>query len=117
MTKNLEEVVFSPEKCRAELAAFKKLLDSRKELGERKDIQKFFKRRKQLSAFIGTFAPNIGPAKRLAFEFPFLGDFSADIVLGNNESGTFCVVELEDGKLYSARLSLAQLSWSAYPIR
>ncbi len=52
----------------------------------------------QDAAFIGTFAPNLRPATRLGFEFPFMGDFSADIVLGNKEKGVFCVVEFEDGK-------------------
>jgi hypothetical protein len=98
VTKNLEAIVFDPDKCRSELAAFKKLLDSKKDLGERKHIQRFFKRRRQLSAFIGTFDVNLGPARLLAFEFPFVGDFSADIVLGNRETSTFCVVEFEDGK-------------------
>jgi hypothetical protein len=101
VTKNLEEIVFNPDKCRLEIAAFKKLLQSKKELAERADIQKFFKKHKQLSAFIGTFAPNIGPATRLGYEFPFMGDFSADIVLGNKEKGVFCVIEFEDGRLDS----------------
>jgi hypothetical protein len=98
LTKTLEEVVFDPLKCRAELAAFQALLQSKTHLAERGDIQPFFKKSKQLSAFIGTFAPNIGPATHLAFEFPFLGDFSADVVLGNHKHGFFCVIEFEDGK-------------------
>ncbi len=91
-------MVFNPTQCRRDLAAFQRLLQSKKELAERADIQRFFKKRKQLSAFIGTFASNIGPAKLLGYEFPFMGDFSADIVLGNKETGVFCVVEFEDGK-------------------
>lgn len=98
MTKSLEEIKFDPAECRKELDAFKKLLDSKKQLEERKDIQEFFRNRKQLSAFIGTYAPDIGPAELIAFEFPFMGDFFADIVLGNRNSGTFCVIEFEDGK-------------------
>jgi hypothetical protein len=101
VAKNLEEVVFNPTRCRSELRAFKKLLDSRRELGERKDLQPFFRRRKQLSAFVGTFAPDIGPARQIAFEYPFLGDFSADIVLGNAKTNTFCIVEFEDGNTNS----------------
>jgi hypothetical protein len=89
---------FNPSACRRELAHLKKLLDSKVELGERADIQAFFHRRRQLSAFLGTFVPHIGPANLIAFEFPFLGDFSADIVLGNRDAGEFCVVEFEDGK-------------------
>jgi len=96
--KDLESIIYDPEQCRRDLAAFKRLLGIRKDLAERADIQAFFKKRKQLSAFIGTFAANIGPAPLLGYEFPFMGDFSADIVLGNKETGVFCVIELEDGK-------------------
>jgi len=115
VTKNLEEIIFDPAKCRTELAAFRKLLDSNRELRERKQVQQFFKKRKQLSAFIGTFAVNLGPAKLIAFEFPFMGDFSADIVLGNRETSTFCVVEFEDGKSNSIFKKVANKStteWS-----
>lgn len=97
MTKELELIAFDPAKCRNELVAFRKLLDSKERLRERKDIQKFFQQRKQLSAFIGTYAPGIGLANLIAFEFPFVGDFKADLVLGNKEANTFCVVEFEDG--------------------
>ena len=48
MTKNLEPIVFHPAQCRRDLAAFQKLLQSKKELAERADIQKFFKKRRQL---------------------------------------------------------------------
>src|SRR5258708_35579110 len=96
--KTLEEIVFDPAQCRREIAAFKKLLQSKAKLGERAEIQKFFKKRKQLSAFIGTFAAKIGLADRLAYEFPLVGDFAADIMLGNKDKGIFCAVEFEDGK-------------------
>lgn len=96
--KDFADVVFNPAKCLRELTAFGKLLHSRRNLSEREDILPFFKTRRQLSAFIGTFAPNIGPATQLAYEFPFLGDFAADLVLGNRDRGEYCVVELEDGR-------------------
>jgi hypothetical protein len=115
VTKNLEPIAFDPARCRIELAAFKTLLNSRQELGERTDIQHFFEERKQLSAFIGTYAPAIGPAALLAFEFPFLGDFVADIVLGNKENGAFCVVEFEDGKrnsIFKTVKSRSTTEWS-----
>jgi len=44
--KDLEPIAFNPTQCRRELAAFKKLLDSRKELAEQRDIQPFFKKKK-----------------------------------------------------------------------
>jgi len=46
---------------------------------------------------MGTFSPNIGPATELAFEYPFFGDFSADVLLGNKNEREFCVVEFERG--------------------
>ena len=94
MAKSLEEIVFDPARCRKELCALRKLLDSKKEeLAERSDIQSFFKNHKQLAAFMGTYAGDVGPANLIAFEFPFMGDFAADIVLGNKNKSTFCVVE------------------------
>jgi hypothetical protein len=98
VSKILQDIAFNPTQCRTELAAYKRLLDARQDLGERKDVHRFFRRRKHLSALIGTFAPDLGPAKQMAFEFPFLGDFCADLVLGNRGTGAFCVVEFEDGR-------------------
>ncbi len=96
--KEFADIVFDPAKCQRELKALGKLLASSKNLSERDDLLPFFKKRRQLSAFLGTFTPDIGPATQLAFEFPFLGDFAADIVLGNRDQGEYCVVELEDGR-------------------
>jgi hypothetical protein len=115
VTKKLNPIVFNPTRCRRDLAAFQKLLQSKKELAERSDIQQFFKKRKQLSAFIGTYASNLGPAKLLGFDFPFMGDFSADIVLGNKEKGVFCVIEFEDGKansIFTKRPKKSTTEWS-----
>ena len=116
MTKRLQEIAFDPGRCRIELAAFKKLLDSKAQLEERSDIQKFFERRKQLAAFIGTYAPDIGPAELIAFQFPFIGDFVADIVLGNRDTSTFCIIEFEDGKsnsIFKKVRTKATTEWSA----
>jgi Domain of unknown function (DUF4263) len=113
----MEEIVFDPARCRTELAAFKKLLGANNELAERKDIQHFFKKRKQLSALIGTYTGGVGPADLIAFEFPFLGDFSADIVLGDKKAGTFCAVEFEDGKLNSIFRKAANKSMTEWSPR
>ena len=98
MSKTLETIVFDPSKFEKELKAFDALLKSKMDLSERDDIQPFFKKNKQLTAYMGTFAPNIGPATELAFEYPFFGDFSADVLLGSKKAGEFCVVEFEDGR-------------------
>jgi Shedu protein SduA, C-terminal len=94
--KEFKTIVFDPAKCRKQLSQFKKLLDSKKVLIERKELQPFFRSREQLTAFFGTYAPDIGPANRLAYEFPLFGDFAADIVLGNADIGEYCLIELED---------------------
>jgi hypothetical protein len=96
--KDFADIVYDPAKCRRQVTAFGKLLASKKTLSERDELLPFFKKRPELAAFIGTYASSIGPAAQLAFEFPFLGDFAADVVLGSREHGEFCVVELEDGR-------------------
>ena len=67
MTKNLDPIVFNSTRRRADLAAFQKLLRSKKALDERADIQAFFKKRQQLASFIDTFTPNLGPATLLGY--------------------------------------------------
>jgi hypothetical protein len=94
--KEFKTIVFDPAKCRAQLKEFKRLLDSKKVLGERKELQPFFRKVEHLTAFMGTYSPDIGPANRLAYEFPLFGDFAADFILGNADAGEYCLVELED---------------------
>jgi hypothetical protein len=96
--KELADIVYDPAAVRRELTAFQRLLETKPSLSEQDDILPFFRKRRQLSAFIGTFSPDLGPAPQLGFEFPFLGDFAADIVLGDRARGEFCVVELEDDR-------------------
>jgi len=96
--KDFARVIFNPAKVKRDLAAFGRLLQSKKSLAEKQHILPFFRKRKHLSSFIGTFTPNIGPATEIAYEFPFFGDFAADLLVGNRERGEFCVVEFEDGR-------------------
>jgi len=94
--KTFEEVSFNTRQCNQELNDFRKLLQGQPTLREREHLKPFFEQAKQLSAFIGTYVPDIGPANLLAFEFEIEGDFVADIVVGNRENQTFCMVELEE---------------------
>jgi hypothetical protein len=96
MAKEFTEVEFDPARFKAELDSFRGLLESKAELGE-EEIRAFLQHSAHLTAAIGTTSGNIGVAKRFAHEFPILGDYRADIVLGNSEH-QFCFVELEDGK-------------------
>jgi Shedu protein SduA, C-terminal len=79
------------------LTALGDLLVSKPCLSEVGDIQPLFKASRHLSAFLGTFVPDIGPATELAYEFPFFGDYRAGLLVGDKSAGHFCVVEFEDG--------------------
>jgi hypothetical protein len=94
--KDFRTVLYNPKQAKKELGEFDHLLKSKASLSERKDLQPFFKKREQLSAFMGTYALDIGPGTHLAFEFPFLGDFAADVIVGNRDRGEYLVIELED---------------------
>jgi hypothetical protein len=113
--KVFKDVVYDPKKCKKELKEFGQLLKSRASLSERRDLQPFFKRRDQLSALIGTFGPNIGPAPQIAYEFPFFGDFAADMIVGNRNAREYLVIELEDGQpnsIFTKLLGKATKEWS-----
>jgi Domain of unknown function (DUF4263) len=74
------------------------LLKSKPDLSEKNDILPFFKTRNQLCAFIGTFAPDIGAAPEMSREFSFLGDFAADLIVGNRDNREYMAIEFEDGR-------------------
>ncbi|HEX3149066.1 MAG TPA: Shedu anti-phage system protein SduA domain-containing protein [Gemmataceae bacterium] len=40
----------------------------------------------------------LGRASDFVFEFPFVGDCSADLIVGDKALGIICVVEFEDGR-------------------
>src|SRR5207245_2698982 len=69
-----------------------------------------------LSAYVGTIFPEVGPATELTFQFPFFGDFKADLVLGNKVAKRFCVVEFEDGgphSVFKKQPNRGNPEWSA----
>lgn len=115
MAKSFETIVYDRAQCKRELQDFAAMLKSSAELSERKDILPFFKNRKQLSAMIGTFDARIWPVTELSHEFSFLGDFSADLLVGNRAKKHFLAVEFEDGRTDSIFKKLAAKStteWS-----
>ena len=67
MAKLFQQIIYDPAAVQRDLKAFAKLLQSKVFLAEREDVLPFFRRRKQLAAFIGTYALNIGPATELSF--------------------------------------------------
>ena len=94
--KKFENISFSARRCSEELERLRRLLAAKKSLCERKELKPWFEHSRQLSAFIGTFVPDLGPADLLAYEFEIAGDFVADIVVGSRETQTYCMVELEE---------------------
>jgi hypothetical protein len=96
--KELASITFDPAQCRRELDQLQALLASKAELSERGDLQPLFKSCPQMTAFVGTCIPGIGPANRLAYEFEIFGDYSADLIIGNVDNKTFCAIELEDAR-------------------
>ena len=94
--KSFESVAFDVNVCRSQLMRFRKLLEKRPKLDERSDILPFFRRNKQLAAFMAGRFLGMPRQDRIAFEYALFGDFSCDIVVGNSETATYCFVELED---------------------
>src|SRR5262249_2142088 len=112
--KDFINVDFDPAQCKRELDRFQALLASKQDLSERDDLQPLFKNNPQLTAFIGTSIPDIGPANLLANEFQIFGDYAADIVIGNLETKTFCAIELEDARpnsIFSPRQGRTTTEW------
>ena len=50
-----------------------------------------------MTSLLGTFATDVGPADRIAEEFPIFGDFVADLVVGSASRRAYCLIELEEG--------------------
>jgi hypothetical protein len=98
VAKTFKQIKLDPKKCRVQIDEFGALLKSKASLSEKDDIQPFFKKRPQISAFIGSYMRDIGPATDYAFEYPFYGDFAADLVVGDKVGRRFCVIEFEDGR-------------------
>jgi Domain of unknown function (DUF4263) len=98
VAKQFKQITLDPKKCRTQIAEFGVLLKSKASLSEKDDIQPFFKQRPQISALIGSYMRDIGPATDYAFEYPFYGDFAADLVVGDKSGRRFCVIEFEDGR-------------------
>lgn len=94
----LETLAFSPTECQRELTQFKALLDSKVELGERKEILPFFKKSKHLSAFLGSYLPNIVQFDRVATEFDVFGDFACDVMAGDSHTSHYIFVEFENAE-------------------
>jgi hypothetical protein len=112
--KEFSSVAFQSAQCRTELDRLRSLLTAKAELSESDDVQPLFKTCPQLAAFIGMSVPGIGMANRIAFEFDVFGNYTADLVIGNGNTQTYCAIEFEDARENSVlhkTASRAQKEW------
>ncbi|MBA7599675.1 hypothetical protein ES703_06712 [subsurface metagenome] len=106
---------FNPLICRKEIEEFKKLLYAKTDLQERADILPFFKQRKHLSTYIGTFITNMKSFDRIAYEFELYGDFLVDLVVGDSKRNLYLFVEFEAGtdtSMFCRKGKKSTLQWS-----
>ena len=96
MTKEFIKIQFDAEQCRREADELRHLLATNSDLHERKQVLPFFKSRLQLSAFLGSYHPEIVRYDLVAHELPLFGDFVADLVVGDSKNGAFAFIEFED---------------------
>jgi hypothetical protein len=113
--KYFEHFQFSPSSCREELSGLKELLETQSDLSETKEILPFFQKSKHVSAFIGSYAPQMTRFDRLAFEYELFGDFSADLVIGDSVKRHSCFIEFEDAGKNSVfkQTNRASSEWSS----
>jgi len=96
MTKEFKQIQFDPVQCRKEAEQFRDLLATNRDLQERKEVLPFFKERLQLSAFLGSYHPDIVRYDLVAHELPLFGEFVADLVVGDSKTNAFAFIEFED---------------------
>ena len=105
--KILEHLEFDLALCRRQVGELCDWLDAHPALGERA-ILDFFRRRPHLSAFVGSYSPNINRFDRIAFEYPLFGDFTCDLVVGDSAANAYCFIEFEDAGPRSLFVQRAQ---------
>lgn len=101
MANAFAQVTFNSAKCKKEVKELGDLLKSKAELSEKNAVLPFFRTRDQICSLIGSIIPAIGLAPEVCREFSFLGDFSADLLVGNKSAKQFLAVEFEDAGLES----------------
>jgi hypothetical protein len=98
----LKTLSLSKQQAKAELKAFKVLLDGKGkgDLSEKHDLLPFFDTNEHLCALMGTYNPNIVDYKNISIarEFSIFGDHKADLVIGDTKNKQFCFIEFEDAK-------------------
>jgi len=96
-----EEISFSPDTAAAELDELASLLHTDDPLSERDDLLPFFRHHRHVAAALGLFHSEVNVPDRIAFEYDFLGEYRADIVVGDSEVNAYTLIELENAGLDS----------------
>jgi hypothetical protein len=94
--KTFEPLVFDPARCLQEVEELQRWLSRRPVLEEQKHLRPFFRKRRQLSAFLASYSPDVVRFDRLAFEYPLFGDFTCDLAVGDSAKRAYCFIEFED---------------------
>ena len=113
--KAFETLVFDPIRCRQEVAELREWLVRHPVLYEKRQILPFFRARRHLSAFIGSYGQDVDCYDRIAFEYPLFGDFTCDLVVGDSARGAYCLIEFEDAgptSLFIQRGKRVTRDWS-----
>jgi hypothetical protein len=94
--KRFDALRFDAALCRRQVGQLRKWLARNLNLDERRHILPFFRKRRQLSAFVASYNSNVIRFNRLAFEFQLFGDFSCDLAVGDSVKKAYCFIEFED---------------------
>lgn len=92
--------------ARADLDALDALLGTRAELSERADILPFLRTHPHLCALLGSYNRRANVYDRLGLEVPLFGQFTADLISGDQAARAYTLVEVEDatpGSLFVQR--------------
>lgn len=95
---SLDKIDFDAKACEKELADFEKWLSAKKEYSESKEIQPFFKERRHLSAFIGSYNSRVARIDRIKSEFELENKYRPDLTVGDSRNRAYVFVEFEDAR-------------------
>ncbi len=114
--KQFDALQFDLEQCRVEVAELQALLAAHSELKESQDILPFFRARRHLAAFLGSYEADMVRCDRIAFEYDLFGDFSCDLAVGDSANRTYGFIEFEDAapnSIFVQRGAKATPDWSS----
>src|SRR5262245_12365869 len=93
-----ESITVSTTAAETELLAFRQFLGTNETFSEKMVVTEL-KKMPNLSCLIGHLNYGAPRANVYKFEFPLMGSFKADLVVGNSRAKKFAPVEFESGKI------------------